>query len=294
MTIKELHDLWQAVPAMHRFATNTRQNFLSAMGEDITREAEDITLDTAADIIRHHLPDPADRVRAASVLVYVLSYGASTGQCPAPSFSYQDIANTIKCKEGDKVASVPSSKFQVPSVKSQETKEQEPIKKPKRKKKAKRKRKPVTTKGRRGLPPVTILQMDRDGNVVRQWSSITEAKRAIGGNIARALNRHYVTHGFYWSYLYDIETVRAIISRGDRPRSTAIETYQVEIGTGEVLRIWHSGYEAEKTLGIRGTSAAARKGHQCKGYYWATARNLAAIREKASTATVSHRKSPQR
>lgn len=53
----------------------------------------------------------------------------------------------------------------------------------------------------------SIVQMDKDGNVIRHWESMSEASKSFGsenpGNITMACKSKKTAYGFKWSYVQD-------------------------------------------------------------------------------------------
>ena len=47
-----------------------------------------------------------------------------------------------------------------------------------------------------------IVQKDLEGNIIKEWSSVTEAKKEFKGDIYACCNgRQQTAGGFYWGYL---------------------------------------------------------------------------------------------
>lgn len=114
-----------------------------------------------------------------------------------------------------------------------------------------------------------VNQYDLNGHFIKQWKSVTDAKKAYGGAIEAACEsriRRKTAGGYMWRYAdiegdtNDIEPVHY------EDCSRAVNQYSLD---GVFIRQWKGLSVAEKTLNIRNVSEVCN-GHRGKaaGYIW--------------------------
>lgn len=111
-----------------------------------------------------------------------------------------------------------------------------------------------------------IKQFDKNFNLVKEWSSIKEAKQEIGGNIDTCLKGEYKTSsGFYWKYSNDLSPNFNTSKR----KGKKVLQYSLD---GNLLNMYNSTQEAEKlfnNLGKDNIGACCRgKQKSSYGYVW--------------------------
>jgi hypothetical protein len=119
-----------------------------------------------------------------------------------------------------------------------------------------------------------IFQYSLEGTFIREWESITQVSEElliVAGNISTAIKRNGTCGGFIWSYnLLDGCDTKI---RYQMPNKFE-NIQQINVETGEVIRIFKNALEIETTLNLR--SGARNKIYECingkiktaYGYKW--------------------------
>ncbi len=129
---------------------------------------------------------------------------------------------------------------------------------------------------RRGHP---IRQYTIDGQLVREWQSVSSAAAALDtydADIRKAIHSHYKTaKGFRWAFVDDDHVLEDIASGAAHPArnkpgptSPRINQYTMD---GTFIRAWESYDEIVQALGIRkpGISLCIHGAYNSyKGYVW--------------------------
>lgn len=111
-----------------------------------------------------------------------------------------------------------------------------------------------------------ILQYDLDGNFIREWKSIAEAKRERMLLNERALRNGRTSNGFLWRYKNNTEINLKI----EGYSKNTIHILQIDLN-GIIIKEWDSAYAAAKTLGIDNGSirhCCNGRGKTVGGYIW--------------------------
>lgn len=118
-----------------------------------------------------------------------------------------------------------------------------------------------------------IIQISRSGEIVRRWSSVTEASASTGATVsaicAACKRTKHTAAGYLWCYEDDANGV-----------SEALESYKNGYGrkpvyqyslSGDLIKKWNSIADVERETGYRGSSiTSACKGRikQSYGFIW--------------------------
>lgn len=118
-----------------------------------------------------------------------------------------------------------------------------------------------------------IIQISRSGEIVRRWSSVTEASASTGATVsaicAACKRTTHTAAGYLWCYEDDANGV-----------SEALESYKNGYGrkpvyqyslSGDLIKKWNSIADVERETGYRGSSiTSACKGRikQSYGFIW--------------------------
>ena len=137
------------------------------------------------------------KVKAASILVYLLQWGADHGHCERPNFSYE-IASATHVTEPEppqvtvKPEALAKRQEELAQRENQEQKEEQPMEEQKR---------------TRGKQPIPVAQIDPETlALVKVWPSRCEAERGTGAcNIDRAIAKKRMAGGFFWCMPDDAE-----------------------------------------------------------------------------------------
>lgn len=191
MTLKQAWESWRMIPKNMTLATKSRAVFndvlLSMYG---SADLKEFTISFVRDIFYSHLADQGAKVKAASILVYLLEWGAEQGYCEPPSFD-----ETIVEMTSTSVLSEQEEKELGQSVK-------EYIKNEKPKKHA-------------GRAMHKVVQLHPDTlEVIKTWDSMKDATVALGArNLDRAITKHFKAAGYYWCNPGEEESFKAARKR---------------------------------------------------------------------------------
>ncbi len=198
MTLKQAWESWRMIPKNMTLATKSRSVFndvlLSMYGGTDLKE---FTISFVRDIFYSNLAAQGDKVKAASILVYLLEWGAEQGYCEPPSFD-----ETIVEMTSTSVLSEQEEQQQVFPVASVPISSKEEVKEEKPKKHAGRAMRKVVQ-----LHPDTL-------EVIKVWDSMREATVALGvKNFDRAIRKHFKAAGYYWCNPGEEESFKAARQR---------------------------------------------------------------------------------
>lgn len=200
MTLKQAFTMWACAPRNTVLAAKSReavQRVLMKKYNDI--ELEQFTESFARRIFSQSSESQEMKVKAASILVYLLEWGGDHGHCQRPTFTYEIAASTPEvAPEPPKVTVKPEAlaKRQEELVAKEQPKEQP---------------KEETTmeeqKRTRGKQPIPVAQIDPETlALVKVWPSRCEAERETGAcNIDRAIAKKRMAGGFFWCMPDDAE-----------------------------------------------------------------------------------------
>ena len=200
MTLKQAFTMWACAPRNTVLAAKSReavQRVLMKKYNDI--ELEQFTESFARRIFSQSSESQEMKVKAASILVYLLEWGGDHGHCKRPTFTYEIAASTPEvAPEPPKVTVKPEAlaKRQEELAAKEQPKEQP---------------KEETTmeeqKRTRGKQPIPVAQIDPETlALVKVWPSRCEAERGTGAcNIDRAIAKKRMAGGFFWCMPDDAE-----------------------------------------------------------------------------------------
>lgn len=128
---------------------------------------------------------------------------------------------------------------------------------------------------RQGLP---LYQYDLKGNLVKAWESASECARQTGYSqtaIASVTRQEqHSAYGFLWKLASDERPIEEWINKnnkkgvGGKPKK---KIGQYDLNTNELIKIYNSGAEAAKALGVLDKSKicrAARLNGRSTGFRW--------------------------
>ena len=200
MTLKQAFTMWACAPRNTALAAKSReavQRVLMKKYNDI--ELKQFTESFARRIFSQSSESQEMKVKAASILVYLLEWGGDHGHCQRPTFTYEIAASTPEvAPEPPKVTVKPEAlaKRQEELAAKEQPKEQP---------------KEETTmeeqKRTRGKQPIPVAQIDPETlALVKVWPSRCEAERGTGAcNIDRAIAKKRMAGGFFWCMPDDAE-----------------------------------------------------------------------------------------
>ena len=194
MTLKQAFTLWANAPRNVVLAAKSReavQRVLMKKWNDI--DLEQITPAFAERIFSQSSEPKEMKIKAASILVYLLQWGGDNGHCQRPTFDYT-IANAQAVDE-------PETETEQTNDKPNEETTMEQEKKP------------------RGKQPKPVAQIDPETlKVVKVWPSRCEAERQLGAcNLDRCIAKHRMSAGFYWCAPEDADTFKPNPLSGHQP-----------------------------------------------------------------------------
>lgn len=202
ITLKQAWESWRMESKNMALATKSRIVFndilLSMYG---SADLKDFTVQFVRDIFCSSLADKTDQIKAASILVYLLEWGASKGYCQKPDF---DEEIPLQCS----MLNVQSSE-----------EESEP-------------------KKRAGRPMHQVVQLHPDTlEVIKVWDSMREAADALGvKNFDRAIKKHFKAAGFYWCNPGEENTFKAARKRQQPAEKHELVRNPLTLVPEEVLR----------------------------------------------------------
>ena len=191
MTLKQAFTQWAAAPRNTVLAARSRE----AVQRVLMKQYGDLHLEVFTEAFcRRLFSESSERlelqVKAAAVLVYVLSWVGDHGHCQRPKFTYE-IA-TEEYRKREQAAQQPEAE---PKPASNETSNETTMKQ--------KQETPTTTKKPRGHAPRPVVQIDPTTlQPVKEWSSMSEAASQLGcvaGNILRAATQLRTAGGYYWT-----------------------------------------------------------------------------------------------
>lgn len=214
MTLKQAFTMWACAPRNTVLAAKSReavQRVLMKKYNDI--ELEQFTESFARRIFSQSSESQEMKVKAASILVYLLEWGGDHGHCQRPTFTYEIAASTPEvAPEPPKVTVKPEAlaKRQEELAAKEQPKEQP---------------KEETTmeeqKRTRGKQPIPVAQIDPETlALVKVWPSRCEAERGTGAcNIDRAIAKKRMAGGFFWCMPDDAEGFKPNLLSNRAPKS---------------------------------------------------------------------------
>ena len=203
MTLKQAFTIWAYSPGNTVLAAKSRE----AVQRVLMKKWNDIGLEQFTEqfcrrIFYQSTESLELKVKAASILVYVLQWGSDNGLCQCPTFTLAIAREEHERAEKDKAQpddeplvrvkpeALAKGKAELKARKS-ETKTEEDMEQ----------------KKTRGKQPKPVAQLDaKTLQVIKVWSSRSDAERELGAcNLDRAINRKRMSAGFFWCSPEDAE-----------------------------------------------------------------------------------------
>ena len=194
MTLKQAFTMWAFSPNNTVLAARSRdavQRVLMKKWNDI--ELEQFTESFSRRIFYQSTEPLEMKVKAASILVHILQWGADNGHCNPPTFTLSIASEEHKRAVEDKSQNTndtPKKKrIIVPLLTDIKTEED------------------MEPKKTRGKQPKPVAQLDaKTLQVIKVWPSRSEAERELGAcNLDRAIIRKRLAAGFFWCSPEDAE-----------------------------------------------------------------------------------------
>ena len=219
MTLKQAFTIWAYSPGNTVLAAKSRE----AVQRVLMKKWNDIGLEQFTEqfcrrIFYQSTESLELKVKAASILVYVLQWGSDNGHCQRPTFTLSIAREEHERAEKDKAQpddellvrvkpeALAKGKAELKARKS-ETKTEEDM----------------DEKKTRGKQARKICQIDAETlQVIKTYDSCSEGCRAAGvKNIDRAIKRLQLAGGYYWQYPEDVATFadRLAAKRAAKPQS---------------------------------------------------------------------------
>lgn len=222
MTLKQAFTQWAVTNTV--LAANSR----NAVQRVLLKEYEDMHLEAFTEAFCRRLFSESNellelQVKAASILVHVLSWGGDNGYCKHPSFTYEiaseEHRKRLQGQQGQQVSSdeCQEASEATDSVSAPENGEALETCNSKRKtNKTTMREEAKTPKKLRGQPPRPVVQIDPTTlEPVRQWPSMAEAASEIGclpSNIHRSVTQLRSAGGFYWADVEDADKFKDMLA----------------------------------------------------------------------------------
>ena len=214
MTLKQAFTLWANAPRNVVLAAKSReavQRVLMKKWNDI--DLEQITPAFAERIFSQSSEPKEMKIKAASILVYLLQWGGDNGHCQRPTFDYT-IANAdaqpvnhgdcpTDSSEAEIEGTVPCDSHRTDEGETSLTTEQTNDK-PQEEKSMEQEKKP------RGKQARQICQIDPESlQVIKTYDSCQQGCKAAGvKNIDRAIKKLQRAGGYYWAYHETVDDAR--------------------------------------------------------------------------------------
>ena len=196
MTLKQAFTMWACAPRNTVLAAKSRD----AVQRVLMKKYNDMDLEVFTEsFCRRIFSQSSERqevkVKAASILVYLLQWGGDNGHCQRPTFTYEIAASTPEVEsEPPTVTLKPEvlAKRQAELAEREEQKEEQPMEEKKK---------------TRGKQPIPVAQIDPETlALVKVWPSRCEAERGTGAcNIDRAIAKKRMAGGYFWCMPDDAE-----------------------------------------------------------------------------------------
>ena len=200
MTLKQAFTMWACAPRNTVLAAKSRD----AVQRVLMKKYNDMDLEVFTESFCRRIFSQSSesqdmKVKAASILVYLLQWGGDNGHCQRPTFTYEIAASTPEvAPEPPKVTVKPEAlaKRQEELAAKEQPKEQPKEEQPMEEQKK-----------TRGKQPIPVAQIDPETlALVKVWPSRCEAERGTGAcNIDRAIVKKRMAGGFFWCMPDDAE-----------------------------------------------------------------------------------------
>ena len=219
MTLKQAFTIWAYSPGNTVLAAKSRE----AVQRVLMKKWNDIGLEQFTEqfcrrIFYQSTESLELKVKAASILVYVLQWGSDNGHCQRPTFTLSIAREEHERAEKDKAQ--PDDELLVRVKPEALAKRKAELKARKSETKTEE---DMDEKKTRGKQARKICQIDAETlQVIKTYDSCSEGCRAAGvKNIDRAIKRLQLAGGYYWQYPEDVATFadRLAAKRAAKPQS---------------------------------------------------------------------------
>lgn len=228
MTLKQAFTMWSMAPRNIALAKNCRD----AVNKILMRKYNDIELEQITETFARRVFSQSNeskemKVKAASILVYVLSWGGDHGYCQRPTFTYEVAASTPDVKPEEPMCKVKPEAL---------AKRKEEL--------AKRENTDIMEKEEKKevVKPREVVQLDPNTlRVLRTFPSANAAETALGcSNIRRAIDRNSMSGGYYWTYPGYETNFKPAKKRGagrpSRPKNISVSQKKPAVVNSEVAK----------------------------------------------------------
>ena len=204
MTLKQAFTMWACAPRNTVLAAKSRD----AVQRVLMKKYNDMDLEVFTESFCRRIFSQSSetqevKVKAASILVYLLQWGGDNGHCQRPTFTYEIASATPEPNEQPAQAAVP--KHEEPLVKVKES--------------------ALIARGikkRKGKEPRPVVQIDPETlKPIKTWNSLKDIQTELGlKNIGRAVDNKTKVGGFFWSNPDDADKFKPkTASRTRKPKT---------------------------------------------------------------------------
>ena len=198
MTLKQAFTMWACAPRNTVLAAKSRD----AVQRVLMKKYNDMDLEVFTESFCRRIFSQSSesqelKVKAASILVYLLQWGGDNGHCQRPTFTYEIAASTPEVEPEPPTVTVKPEALakrqeELAQRENQEQKEEQPMEEKKK---------------TRGKQPIPVAQIDPETlALVKVWPSRCEAERGTGAcNIDRAIAKKRMAGGYFWCMPDDAE-----------------------------------------------------------------------------------------
>ena len=227
MTLKQAFTMWACAPRNTVLAAKSRDAVQRVLMKKYNEtDLTEFTEPFSQRIFAQSSETQEMKVKAASILVYLLQWGADHGHCERPNFSYEIASATpVAEPEPPKVTVKPEAlakrQEELAQRENQEQKEEQPMEEQKK---------------TRGKQPIPVAQIDPETlALVKVWPSRCEAERGTGAcNIDRAIAKKRMAGGFFWCMPDDAEGFKPNPLSNRAPKSADNPKPKIHLGKPKV------------------------------------------------------------
>lgn len=237
VTLNQAFTMWANDPGNTAFAAKSRmpvQQVLMKKYGDVA--LEQVTKDFAERLFRESTADHETKVKAASVLVHVLTWGASKDYCRTPEF---DISVAGPDRQRGKFEDFMRKRRAMVAAAAKEALLPDAGRKQAAKPVTEEPAQPKKRKGHKGAKMKRVCKLDPATlEVLDTYDSLTEACRANGiVKLTHALSHHQRAGGFYWCMPEDVKDFRTSKGYAGRKKPEAEKPSDVHLEKSERLQI---------------------------------------------------------
>lgn len=246
ITIQEAYDEWSQQDGSKEFAIKTRNVFKNTWKHlDMNMPCSEVTLAKLHEACNQASGLPADKIKAASVMVHVLRYAHTQdpADCPLPSFEYSDITTGMfeTVKTGTKLRKE-ALKVQKSAIKVQNTTDLE-------RKELKLERE--TLKSEHETPETKPTKTEISKPKVERKRAEKETSKPKKSKAPQNGNIRLTKDGKRYN-----------------PSRERRQIAQIDPSTMEVIKVWPTLREPERALRVTSLWRAIANRRPSGGYYW--------------------------